>query len=1053
MTHFTGWLLAGSIFLAVLAARQAETAEPAQKFLDGLRDRGYFDQALDYLDEMRTSQRADAAFLETIDYETGITLIDVARATRPVAERESLLNQASLRLQEFLREHPQHALASAAKTQLADVLVERGRIQAEQARSLDPAGRQLKWAMESVRALYGQAEAVFVAAEKQLDEAERNSPRFIDPKDTRKLRERDQLRRDLLQARLALARVLLETARTFPPGAPENKAKLQEAAQKYDQLYQQHHGDLAGLYARLGQARCYKELGELDRALAMFAELLEQPDEPEALALLKSQTTLLAMETTLLPAANKYREALAIYDAWRRVAHDDGPPSADALAIKYYAGEAALRYARSLSQFDKDQASLRQECLNIARQTLAEVAARPGEYQAQAKARLADPLLGIPPAQLPEPTTFAQARDRAKAALDRLALADSEIVGPPPVWTPDSPQTAALEEALRYYALAMKLRPDDLPAGEVNSIRYCLAYLHYRAGDLGKAASLGEELARDYPEHPQARQAAKIALAARAALFNDAPNDQQRRARRDQLLAIADTITRHWEGEPEAAEAWTVLIQAAVADGRLDQAGEYLQHIPAAAGQRGEAETIVGQASWTAWVDAWRLPPSARPPRPELDRLLDQARQLLTSGIGRLRQPPRDDGKPSAKWVRKVLALAQLELSLGQSDQAVLRLEGTRTSNNPMADRRNAFAGQWELAEEVYRTDLLACVASQQWEKAEAALRDLEPATAGDSPSVRQAVQAMIRSGGDIQEQLYRLRSQGRSEQLAKLQTHFDRFLWQVADRPQGNTFYSLLWVAEAYCGLGAAFDHFRSYPEADDKGSPSAGYYRSAVEAYQKLLNRCQKETSFAPQPECVVAVKIRLADCIRRLGGYEDSLDLLVGVLKEYPAMVDAQVAAAYTYQAWGQQKPGRYLLAITGSQKYREIWGWGELARRLAPVSQQRETYCEVRYNLAWCRYRLAQNAAAAAERAELFERAEDDILATRRFCPDLGGKAWYDRYQALLKIIQQAGRCKITGETHEAIFDLGGSSRLAGFRHDVFGVGQSHVVQRAPCSPAA
>ena len=81
-------------------------------------------------------------------------------------------------------------------------------------------------------------------------------------------------------------------------------------------------------------------------------------------------------------------------------------------------------------------------------------------------------------------------------------------------------------------------------------------------------------------------------------------------------------------------------------------------------------------------------------------------------------------------------------------------------------------------------------------------------------------------------------------------------------------------------------------------------------------------------------MAVKIRLAGCIRRLGGYEEALALLVGVLKENPTMVDAQVAAAYTYQSWGHEKPGRYLLAITGSQRYREIWGWGELAQPAGP-----------------------------------------------------------------------------------------------------------------------
>ena len=105
-------------------------------------------------------------------------------------------------------------------------------------------------------------------------------------------------------------------------------------------------------------------------------------------------------------------------------------------------------------------------------------------------------------------------------------------------------------------------------------------------------------------------------------------------------------------------------------------------------------------------------------------------------------------------------------------------------------------------------------------------------------------------------------------------------------------------------------------------------------------------------------------------------------------------------------GAEKPACYLLAIAGSRKYREILGWGELARRLAADGTLRDTFCEARYNLAWCRFRLAQHASAAEERADLLRRAEDDIHAAAAACPDKGGKSWYDKIEALLKTICDA-----------------------------------------------
>ncbi len=267
----------------------------------------------------------------------------------------------------------------------------------------------------------------------------------------------------------------------------------------------------------------------------------------------------------------------------------------------------------------------------------------------------------------------------------------------------------------------------------------------------------------------------------------------------------------------------------------------------------------------------------------------------------------------------------------------------------------------------------------------------------------------MIRAGRDWMEQFQRLRSQQRTAELAELQASLERFLWQISERPQGNSFFSLLWVAESYFGLGAALEPSEPAPPGEgQKKTPSqaVAYYRTAADTYRTILRRCGEDKKFAPRQDALVALRIRLAGCLRRLGEHQEAIAMLAAVLKDRPDLVDAQVEAAYTYQAWGGEKPGCYLLAITGSRKYREIWGWGELARRLTCDGTLHDTLCEARYNLAVCRFLLARQTSAPAERAELLGRAEDDIRAAARVCPDKGGKSWYDKNEALLKIIRKA-----------------------------------------------
>ncbi|MFH1920662.1 MAG: hypothetical protein ABIP48_12335, partial [Planctomycetota bacterium] len=68
-------LLVGStIFCGLVAVvRPGEAAEEAWRFLEGLRQRGYHDLAVEYLDRMRASPQCPDDLKEQLDYERGTT--------------------------------------------------------------------------------------------------------------------------------------------------------------------------------------------------------------------------------------------------------------------------------------------------------------------------------------------------------------------------------------------------------------------------------------------------------------------------------------------------------------------------------------------------------------------------------------------------------------------------------------------------------------------------------------------------------------------------------------------------------------------------------------------------------------------------------------------------------------------------------------------------------------------------------------------------------------------------------------------------------------------
>jgi tetratricopeptide (TPR) repeat protein len=309
------------------------------------------------------------------------------------------------------------------------------------------------------------------------------------------------------------------------------------------------------------------------------------------------------------------------------------------------------------------------------------------------------------------------------------------------------------------------------------------------------------------------------------------------------------------------------------------------------------------------------------------------------------------------------------------------------------------------LATDIYKEALRAYVGTRQLEKAQQVMVQLEKAVGaqGDAETNRRLTQIYIRLGRELQEQLARLRQENKMDQLQAVSQSFVSFLEAISRRAEGNSFSSLHWVAETYYGLGAGMD-----PGGKSLPPEAEQYYKKAAETFRTILERCKTEPGFAPQPTAVTSVTLRLASSLRGLGQYDEAMKLILSILQEKENRLDVQIEAAQTYQDWGQDRPGYYEIAIRGGHEKEGrylVWGWGGIANRVAPMyDKYRSTFHQARYNLALCRFNLAQTQ-TGKQRAETLKQAELDITRVYRLYPEMGGDEWYGKYDALLKKTQK------------------------------------------------
>lgn len=1053
--------------LAGSSSREAMGIEPAREFLNGLRDRGYHDVALDYLAMMETSPLAPVELKEIIQYEKGVTLIEGSRAQRDQAIREKFLDDAQQQLKEFT-ESPrtaQHALANAARNQLGNLIVERARMKVEQSKKGDTA----KLLKES-NALYEEAYNVFKSMEETVRVQLERIPKVLDLKDKRQAamaERRNQLRADYLQTQLTAAAIREEMADTVESGSDEYNKLLAESALQYNEIYKKYRTRLAGLYARLYQGRANQRMGKLQDALGYYGELLDQPDEPEEFRTLKTKTLRLAMEGWLHPSEKKYLEAIKRGSEWIKKSRPTDDRESDWLSIRMSLAKA---YKMQADEADPKETRTISQSVSEAKKQANIIARTTNEFQDEARQLVAT--LGGPDrtGEKPDPRTFDEAKAAGKEALDAVQTSLLVVGQLPRQIASEKDATAkaelekqleeakdtllaAREDAMTYYQLALRMTDSDTPSEDINIVRYFLGYLYFLQQDYYRAALMGEFVARRYPDSAGARQSAKIAMACyiqiygennelAGTLFKELDKDtngavageeltalpdiaQGADANADQkvtseelanrlvnadvtnIVSISEYIADKWADQPEAEEALNTLVPFMINAGELDRAQEFLARIPESSPKRGDSEMKTGQAIWGTF--------------------LRESQQLELSLV---------DGPPAGVDV----AAKREKLKSLTSKAVEILTAGYGRLDKSTKPTRSIVTALLSLAQ--------AHLESQQASNAVEVLEDpnfgplvlvnkKDPA-ATDPPVVEEvyktALRAYISLLGDTQA----------DGAIDKAKDVMEKMKVAIGTDAEGEKRLVSVYVNLAQDlekqlesappavkkSLSLGFETFlrqlnegatelsilnwvaesfsklgKSLDNAPALNDDAKKYYQASLDAFQGIIDKVKLE------PNMKVQVQLRMASIQGEMRDFDKAVGTFEEVLAANANALNVQVEAAKLIEQWAKQ-PGqeeKYKDAIVGIRKEGDpkpvIWGWGGISQKTAGNPKFSETFYDSRLRLAACRYEHALRV-DGAEKDKLMNAAKQDISITKRLYPDLGGALLKPKYDALLKKIQTA-----------------------------------------------
>lgn len=994
-----------------LLPASAKAEEPYANFLKQLRLDEMHDVAIAYLESLKDRQDLDPEIKTMLTFEEGLSYLASSRSKKDPKQRFALLDKATEKFDEFIKNNPSHPRVPSANAQLGEVLVERAKflvLQADSPRKEDERPELLKQA----QAYYNDAIKALDAAEAALEKVAYSDEWMGHIEDRKKREQRDKIRQDYIGARVFKASVRYLAAQAYEKGDKKREELLKQSAEMFKEMGQRWRTRLVGQYAQMWEGRSLQELGgqqNLKQAQSNYDNLLLTEEADAGMRAMQFATVRLYL-SLLLDAMEEpnLEKAIDLGRTWVERFKGAEDKTEDGLAIQWKLSQALLKHRDTLDD-DREQTRINVE----AGKYLEDVARLDNPFKNDAVKLLAD-LRGK---EVGDPKTFDEAFNQVKQFFSARQQFSEELA------TASDQETQAelqkkVEDAdakLRQFAeLALRYRvaEDNKAKGpgemidpdKVNQIYYYLCALDFLKQKYLQAAVVGEYLARQGDESAFSRYAASVTLSCYGQLYNAARGSDSGNVdwETSRMEEFADYMIKQWPNDPVTEKARVNLLKVMIRSKNTERVRALLNEIPEDSTARADAEISVGDYLWKDYLLQARKPEDIRLPQEELDALAEEAKHLLISGMER-----KGDVRPEnigASALMGKLSLAQVYARQGELESAKEVLEKEPDGlmvllkdNHPLIDKMGNFRpGVLKIALQTY-------VNAQEQDKALSTMEMLEEAYADQGAQAQaQLTQIYISMGKDMQEDLQRYRD-SKSPKYDQALDATLAFLERIGQR-QDTTFNTLAWISSTFYELGEI-----------DGSAKATPMYKKALSVYQEMLTKPEDFWPEEKREAIKLAIRIQVAKCHRGLGDFEKASDLLIDMLEKEGngSNLSLQTEAAMTFQEWGDETKdtaeyAKAMMGVKDSEGKRVVWGWQYMSKIMQNAIDKsplfKEKYFESYYNFCNCLHKWS-NASEVDKRASRLRQTATAITSIARVYPTLGGEDSFRRFNELLKRVER------------------------------------------------